>query len=100
MDYDFLINIPFLSSAISTQTVWRISPRTVKGFLALLAPHPGWVKESRSGIRDEHPGSYFQELRNNLWVKNTVLKFFDVDPDLGSGIFLLLDPGWKYSNPA
>jgi hypothetical protein len=24
----------------------------------------GMGKESRSGIRDEHPGSYFRELRN------------------------------------
>jgi hypothetical protein len=31
-------------------------------------------------IRDEQPGSYFRELRNNLWVKIPVLKFFDVDP--------------------
>ncbi len=23
------------------------------------------------GIRDEHPGSYFRELMNNFWVKNT-----------------------------
>ncbi len=28
----------------------------------------GW-KKSGSGIRDEHPGSYFQELRNNCWFK-------------------------------
>jgi hypothetical protein len=36
-------------------------------------------KKSRSGIRirDEHPESYFRELRNN-WVK--ILKFFDADP--------------------
>jgi hypothetical protein len=26
-------------------------------------------KKSRSGNRDEHLGSYFQELRNNFWVK-------------------------------
>jgi len=41
-------------------------------------------KNSRFGsgirIRDEHPGS---------------LKFFDSDPNTGSGIFLTLDPGWK-----
>jgi hypothetical protein len=33
-------------------------------------------------IRDEQPGSYFRELRDNFWVK--ILKFFDADP--GSGI--------------
>jgi hypothetical protein len=42
-------------------------------------------------IRDEHPGSYFRELRNNFWVKR--LKFFDADAD--PGFFLTLDPGWK-----
>jgi hypothetical protein len=34
-------------------------------------------------IRDEQPGSYFLELRNNFWVK--ILKFFDA----------ARDPGWK-----
>ncbi len=38
---------------------------------------------SRSGIRDEQPGSYFLELRNHFFgVK--ILKFFDADT--GSGI--------------
>jgi hypothetical protein len=43
---------------------------------------------SKTGIRiqDEHPGSYFRELRTNWWVK--ILKFFDADADAdpGSGI--------------
>jgi hypothetical protein len=39
-------------------------------------------KKIRIRIRDEQPGSYFRELRNNFWVK--ILKFFDVDP--GSGM--------------
>jgi hypothetical protein len=58
-----------------------------------LTPGSGWGKNSRSGIRirDEHPESYFRELRNNFWVK--ILKFFDVGPD--PGIFLIRDPGWK-----
>ncbi len=44
---------------------------------------------SRSGIRDEQPGSYFLELTNNFFgVK--ILKFFDADT--GSGI---RDPGWR-----
>jgi hypothetical protein len=34
-------------------------------------------------------GSYFHELRNDFWV----IKFFDADPDPGSGIFLTLNPG-------
>jgi hypothetical protein len=59
---------------------------------------PGWVKNQDpdlvSGIWDgykikirfsnEHPRSYFRELRNIY-----------ADPDLGSGIYLTLDPGWK-----
>jgi hypothetical protein len=44
-------------------------------------------------IRDEHPGSYFRELRNNFWIK--MLKFLNAD----AGIFLTLDPGWKNSDP-
>ncbi len=54
----------------------------------------GKKSRSRSGItiRDEHPGSFFRELRNNFRVK--ILKFFDMDPDPGSG-----GGGWKYSDP-
>ena len=55
--------------------------------------------DTESGIRirhvgkfriwDEHPGSYFRELRNNSWAR--MLKFFDAElgwkkSDLGSGI--------------
>jgi hypothetical protein len=42
---------------------------------------------SRSGMRDEHPGSYFRELRNNF-SRVKILKFYDADPGrtkLGSG---------------
>jgi hypothetical protein len=42
-------------------------------------------------IRVEQPRSYFPELRTFLWVK--ILKFFDADPNPGSGIFLTLDSG-------
>jgi hypothetical protein len=44
-------------------------------------------------ILDEHSGSYFREIITifcNFWIK--ILKFFDADPDPGSGIFLTLDP--------
>ncbi len=34
---------------------------------------PGWVKKIKIRIRDEHPGSYFRELRNNFSGKNTYL---------------------------
>jgi hypothetical protein len=43
---------------------------------------------SRSGIRDEHTGSYFRELRK-------ILKFCDADPDPGSGIFLIWNQDGK-----
>jgi hypothetical protein len=42
----------------------------------------------RIRIRDEQPGSYFQELRNNI-LGLKYLKFFDADPGwekFGSGI--------------
>jgi hypothetical protein len=48
-------------------------------------------------IRDEHPGSYFREL--TIFCVKKILKFFDVDPDPGSGIFLTLVPGCKKSDP-
>jgi hypothetical protein len=50
----------------------------------------GKKSRSESGIREEHPGSYFRELRNNFWVKkNLTLRcgsgsgfrnLFDLDP--------------------
>jgi hypothetical protein len=60
-------------------------------------PDPGWVKKSRSGssIGDEHPGSYFRELRNNFLGSkclNSLMRIRTQDPeifftlDLGSGI--------------
>jgi hypothetical protein len=51
---------------------------------------PGWVKvEIR--ISDEHPGSYFRELRNSFLVENTSILLWGS----GSGIrnLLTLDPG-------
>jgi hypothetical protein len=55
-------------------------------------------KKSGSGfgirIRDEHPRSYFLELRNHLsWVK--ILKFFDADPGCRMEKIRIRDPGWK-----
>jgi hypothetical protein len=43
-------------------------------------------------IQDEHPRSYFRELRNNFFGLK-ICKFFDEEPDSGSGIFFTLDPG-------
>ncbi len=91
------VTIPLVSTQFSNFfPVLRIR----SGIRWLLAPGSGKGKKSRYGIRirDEHPGSYFQDLRNNFWVKK-ILKFFDADPDPGSGIVLTLDPGWKNSDP-
>jgi hypothetical protein len=49
---------------------------------------PGWVK---IWIRDEQPGSYFRELRNNFWVK--ILKFLDADPGYGMEKIKIRDQG-------
>jgi hypothetical protein len=53
----------------------------------------GKISPSRTGvlIRDDQPGSYLQEIRNNFCFK--ILKFFDGDP--GSGIGKNLDPGFR-----
>jgi hypothetical protein len=47
------------------------------------------------------PRNRYKNSRESL---ETVLgveihKFFDADQDLGSGIFLILDPGWKKFGP-
>ncbi len=39
------------------------------------------------------PDHISKGLETIFWVK--MLKFFDAEPDRGSGIFLTLDPGWK-----
>ncbi len=39
-------------------------------------------------IRDEQPGSYFRELRNNTWYLNSFIRIRD-------GKKLFRDPGWK-----
>jgi hypothetical protein len=35
--------------------------------------HPGSGPETGSGIRDEHPGSYFENSVSVFWVKNTLI---------------------------
>jgi hypothetical protein len=62
---------------------------------------PGWVEiqdSDPSRIREEHPGSFFREFKNNFWDK--IPKFFYADPDSGSGNLFdpgswVQDPGWK-----
>ncbi len=39
---------------------------------------------------------FSESLESVLGLK--ILKFFDEDPDPGSGNFLTLDPGWKNSD--
>jgi hypothetical protein len=43
------------------------------------------------------PDNISQSLKQFFGLK--ILKFFNADPDLVSGIFLTLDPGWKSSDP-
>jgi hypothetical protein len=67
---------------------------------AFLTPGSG-IRDGRksvsgSGIRDEQPGSYFLELRNDFFaffgVK--ILKFFDEDPGSVMETVRIRDPGW------
>jgi hypothetical protein len=43
------------------------------------------------------PDHISESLETIFWDK--ILKFFDADPDPGSGIFFTLDPGWKIFGP-
>ncbi len=58
---------------------------------AFLTPRSGMGNKARpgSGIRDEHPRSFFRELRKSFWVTNTYILWCGSR----SGIFLTLDPG-------
>jgi hypothetical protein len=56
-------------------------------------------KKSRSGSGMNIPDHISESLETIFGLK--ILKFFDGDPDPGSGIFLTLDPDpeWKNSDP-
>jgi hypothetical protein len=54
-------------------------------------PGSGMGKKSRSGSGMNVPDHIPESLETFSWVK--ILKFFYVDPDPGSRIFLTLDPG-------
>ncbi len=71
---------------------------------------PFWPPSIRSPERVENqdrgsgsgvniPDHISESLETVFGLK--ILKFFDADPgqDPGSGIFLIRDPGWKYSDP-
>ncbi len=63
--------------------IWLRTPQSNRPPISVADPDPGsgafsipgfgMGKKSRSGsgiqIRDEYPGSYFREIRNNFWVK-------------------------------
>ncbi len=71
------------------------------GLGAFLTPGSGiWdgrKSATGSGIRDEQPGSYLLELRNQFFaffgVK--ILKIFVEDPGSGMETVRIWDPGWK-----
>jgi hypothetical protein len=67
---------------------------------------PGSVIRDGQQNQDPNPGSVMNipdhisvSLETIFGLK--ILQFFDADadPDPGSGIFLILDPGWKHSDP-
>jgi hypothetical protein len=45
----------------------------------------------KSGCGMNNPDHISESLETIFWMK--ILKFFDADPDPGSGIFLTLNPG-------
>jgi hypothetical protein len=53
------------------------------------------IKKSGSGSGMNNPDHVSESLETTFWVK--IHRFFDADPDSGSGIWNLLtrDPGWK-----
>jgi hypothetical protein len=60
-----------------------------------MAPGSGMAIKIKIRIRD--PDHVSESLETIVWVR--ILKFFNVDPDQGSGIFLILYPGRKNSDP-
>ncbi len=57
----------------------------------------GKGKKSGSGFGMNIQDHFSENLETVFRLK--ILKFFDADPDPGSGTFLTLDPGWKNSDP-
>ncbi len=65
---------PTVSIQIYRKTLEPGGSTTNKPGVKSKDPDPGWVKPgsgSGSRIRDEQPESYFRELRNHFWGKNT-----------------------------
>jgi hypothetical protein len=88
LDFDHA-EIRFCPVIISVQHVAGRDP----GFDAFLTPGSGMGKKSRSGSgsRMSIPDHISESLETVFWVKK-YLNFY-TDPDPGSGIFLILDPG-------
>jgi hypothetical protein len=51
--------------------------------------------KSRSGSGMNIPDHISERLETIFGGSIEILKFFNADPDPGSGIFLIRDPGWK-----
>jgi hypothetical protein len=58
---------------------------------------PGWVKKLRFGSGMNIPDHISESLETILLVK--ILKFFKADTDLGSAIFLTLNPESRINIP-
>ncbi len=54
---------------------------------------------STSSIRGVEEQVLNKVVQKKLFFGLKILKFFDVDPDPRSGIFLTRDPVWKNSDP-
>ncbi len=66
---------------------------------AFLTLGSGMEKYPDPGSGMHIPDNFSESLETvfTLWLK--ILKFFDTDPDLASGLFVILDPGWRKSYP-
>jgi hypothetical protein len=53
-----------------------------------------WIRDGKKS----RPGMNIPVGFSETVSRAKILKFFDADPDPGSGISLTLNPGWKNSN--
>jgi hypothetical protein len=72
----------FYIFSLNSTVAFRKAVLRIRVLFRLKDPDPGKKKKSGSGIRDEHPRSFFQSLETVFGVK--ILKFFDADLDPGS----------------
>jgi hypothetical protein len=69
----------------------------VKASVPNTDPGSGMGKKSRSGSGMNIPDHISESLETIFWIK--ILKFSVAALDTRSEIFLILDPGWKNSDP-